>query len=142
MTAESPDNSSSRLDRIEAILEANSHQIQANSHQIQANTREIGELRRSIVDLRDSVNGLKAEIAELMEANQLVVQMFSQQQNAFLEFRRTTRQTLERMERIQQQHGQEIQDLRRDTLVFQQQAAAILNYLFGQQNNGGQSPSQ
>ncbi|MDY6781705.1 MAG: hypothetical protein SW833_03980 [Cyanobacteriota bacterium] len=133
MTAESS-GSSSRLDRIEAIVEANSLQIEAN-------TREIGELRLSIGDLRDSINSLRAETAELMEANQLLVQMFSQQQSAFLEFRRTTRQTLDRMERIQKQHGEEIQSLRQDTLVLQQQAAGILNYLFGQQNNGGQSPS-
>ena len=57
-----------RLDRIEAILEANAIQIQANSAQIQANAAQIQANAAGIGELRDSVSSL-VSTAEVHQRN-------------------------------------------------------------------------
>ncbi len=47
-----------RLDRIEALIEANSTQIQANSAQIQANSAQIQTNSAAIAELGTRINSL------------------------------------------------------------------------------------
>lgn len=92
MTSERPDAMENRLDRVEAIVEAN--------------TKAIADLRASMVELR--------------EGQALLVQIVSQEQDALREFRRTTKATLDRIENIQREQRQQIAELRQDFLTQQQ----------------------
>lgn len=71
------------------------------------NTIAISELRGSVNELRGSVDDLRAGISELREGQALLTEMFVQQQEQLIEFRRTTNATLDRIDRT-------LDELRRD----------------------------
>ncbi|MEC4982757.1 MAG: hypothetical protein SAJ37_05125 [Oscillatoria sp. PMC 1068.18] len=107
----------SRLDRIEANIEANTHAL-----------------------------------AELMEAQRMLVQMFAQEQDAMRDFRQTTNRTLDRLERVQlenerrfaesdrrfDEQSRRFDEQNQHIITLQQQVATMLDYLFRQRNNGDQ----
>ncbi len=80
-------------------IEANSRQIEANGRQIEANGRQIEANGQQLAELRNMVASHDQHIAELREANALLVRMMSQQQDELREYKKTTNAALDRIDR-------------------------------------------
>ena len=89
-------------------IEASDRKIEASDRKIEASDRKIEANERQITELR---NTHQQQLDELREANRLLVQIVSQQQDDLREYKKTTNAALDRIDRT-------------------------LRYLFGQQNNG------
>ena len=81
--------------------------------------------------MRQLVEANSRGLAELREAQAMLVQIVSQQQDSFQEFRRTTKATLDRMELNQEQTNRELAAQRQEMLSLQQQVLTL------QQNQTG-----
>ena len=85
-----------RLERLVSLAEFHNQQIESNSRQIESNSRQIESNSRQIAELREIYS---SQISELREANALLVQMVSQQQDELREYKKTTNAALDRIDR-------------------------------------------
>ncbi len=104
-----------RLDRIEAVIEANSAQIQANSAQIQTNSATIAELGTRINSLM--------QVVEINQRNQEVSQAeLSAAVNSLLQ--------------VVEIHQRNFEVIMNEIRGIRTENQRILEHLFGQPENG------
>jgi ferritin len=115
-----PEPSSSRLDRIEAILERVANQQQTNTTAIAQLTSQQAELKQ---ELQDSISHLVGVIGDFVEEGQSERQAFREQ-----------------LERLTAEAAQDRQQAAIDRQEFRTEIRRIWEYL--RDRNGGSSPPQ
>ncbi|MEM9540593.1 MAG: hypothetical protein AAGA60_13960 [Cyanobacteria bacterium P01_E01_bin.42] len=91
-----------RIERLLVLAEAhdrriedNNRRIEASDRKIEASDRKIEASDRKIAEIRETH---QQQLDELREANRILVQIVSQQQDNFLEYKKTTNLALDRLE--------------------------------------------
>ena len=135
MTNSNGNNSSDRLERIEALVEANSRAIAENR-------QEISELVRASSSQRESISQLQQTTAQLAQAAQAALSMSQNNRESLQQTEQLTRRNAAAIARLEERMEQYIVEGRehREFIATQVEGikvetCRILTHLFGENNN-------
>ena len=144
----SNENQRSRLDRIEAIVEANSQAIAENRQEITELVRasseqraSISQLQQSTAQLQQTTVGLQQSTAQLAQAAQAALSMSQNNRQSWQETEQLTRRNASAIARLEERMEQYIAEGRehREFIATQVEGIRvetrrILQHLFGENN--------